>query len=97
MTVSDPYEEIRQLRERLARITAAAGVIERPRVWTAAELADRPTFEANQAEIYLAIREGRIDMSEPPPPERVEYPDAGPGLRQVAPGNIFELTTGEKP
>jgi hypothetical protein len=94
--MTDPYEELRVLHQRLRRIEEAAGVIERPRVWTAAEIADRPTFEANRDAIYAAIREGRVDMSSPPPPERVEFPDAGPGLRQVAPGGIFELTTGEK-
>ena len=96
--MSDPYEEIRALRARLARIEAAAGMIEVPRTYTSAELSDREFFKANEADILRAAREPgtpRIVESEPEAPVRAEYPPTGhAGLVQRGPG-IFE-ETGDK-
>ena len=74
--MTDPYAEIRALRARLARIEQAAGTILPPRIWTTAEVGDRPTYEANREEIMQAAAEGRIVEAEPIERSAPVYPPA---------------------
>ena len=87
--MSDPYEEIRQRRARLARIeSSVAGSDPETRTWTTSEIANRDTWNANRDAILKASREGRIVESEPvaPPPPPVYPPESEfPGLRQTGP------------
>jgi hypothetical protein len=95
-------EEIRVMRAKLKRIEDAAGVIEAPKVWTSRELGDRDTYVRNREAIHAAIAEGRVDLSEPEPPARVEYPPTDiPRLTQVGPGMFVSeplpTSKGKKP
>ena len=81
--MSDPYEEIRALRARLARIEAAAGLIEAPRTYSSSELSDRAFYKAHEPDILAAAREPgtpRIIESEPEARPTPVYPPAIPGL-----------------
>jgi hypothetical protein len=73
----NPYEEIRALRSRLARIEAAAGLVEAPRTYTTAELGGREFYKAHEQDIHAALREPgtpRIVEGQPETPVTVEYP-----------------------
>ena len=96
--MSDPFEELRLLKLRLARIEAAAnGIDDDTKIWTTRELESREVWVANKGAIAKAYREGRIEESQPEVVQRVEFPPTGiDGLIQVAPGNIYRYDPPEK-
>jgi hypothetical protein len=91
--------EIVALRQRLARIEAAAGHDPAERIWKASEIGDRHIYLAHRDEIMAAQREGRVEddsADEPEPPARVVYPETGiDRLRQVGEG-LYVSTPPEK-
>ena len=92
--MSDPYEELRKLKIRLASIEqAASGIDPATRVFTTKEIEDSAFWRANKDAITKAAAEGRIVESEPvtTPPPVVYGPSGFPGLRQTGP-NMYETT-----
>jgi hypothetical protein len=85
----DPFEELRLLKSRLARIEAAAnGIDDDTRTWSTRDIENRDTWNANRDSILKASREGRIVESEPiERPAPIVYPPESefPGLRQTGP------------
>jgi hypothetical protein len=95
--LDNAYDEIRNLKARLARIEGAV-VGPSTRIWTTKEIENRDVWAAHKSEILLAAREGRIVEPSPVvPPPPVEYPDSGdPRLTQVGPGIFVSEPLKEK-